>query len=138
MKSQKKISIIVFISTLVLIALFALYRKRNLENNFIVSSGYIYDFGNSRYSGATIFFKFRHSVNGVTYYGNFDFPCVRENKLHFRSWTNGKIVQVVYERNNPNNCKLLLTREDYKEHGLSIPIDYKQQVELIDSICSNN
>jgi len=136
MNLQKKISIIVFSGILVIIVLFAIFRQRALKSNFAIEKGYIYEFGNSRSSGNRIFFKFRFSLKGVTYYGNSAMPCARENKIHFQSWTYGKSVQVIYNKANPDNCRLLLTKEDYKKYGLSVPEVYRVQTDLIDSLCN--
>jgi len=107
-----------------------------LENNFQLAIGHIYDFGNSRGTGSTIFFKYRFSVNGQMFYGNSGLPCDRAKRINFQSWINGKKVQVVYEKSKPDNCDVLLSREDYKQYSVEIPTEYNMQIKMIDSLCA--
>ncbi|MES1216902.1 MAG: hypothetical protein ABUT20_15410 [Bacteroidota bacterium] len=134
MASQKNVSTIVLIGVLVLLVFFALYKRKRLINNFMITDGYIYEFGNSRNSGNTIFFKFRFVVDQVTYYGNTGVPCARTNEIYFQSWKNGKKVEVVYEKEKPDNCSILLSIRNYNQYSLKIPEEYKGQIHFIDSL----
>ena len=136
--TQKKIVALIFISSCILVFILAYTRDKSLKNNFAVATGRIYEFGSSYKSPGQIFFKFKFSVHDVTYFGNTPMSCEKKNKIHFQSWTFGKEVQIVYYQKNPNNCRLLLTKQDYKAYGLSIPEYYKAQTELIDSICNHD
>lgn len=133
--TSKKISVLAFISILLVFATIGFLRRDKLTNDFRVTTGNIYEFGNSRGSGNTIFFKYRFSVNGQMFHGNSSLSCNRAKRVNFQSWTNGKKVQVVYEESNPNNSDLLLSREDYRQYAVEIPIEYNAQVKLIDSLC---
>lgn len=136
MNSQKRASGIIFLVVFLLIALYAVFRKRSLENNFALATGYIYELGSSRHSSNTIFFKYRFVLNGVTYTGNSGMPCDRKKEIYFQSWKYGIRAQVAYHKKSPGNNELLLTKEDYKAYGLSIPEWYKEKTQLIDSLCT--
>lgn len=138
MNSQKRVSGIIFIGVLLIIALYAVFRKISLENNFALATGYIYDLGSSRHSSNTIFFKYRFIVNGVTYTGNSGMPCERNKEIYFPSWKYGIRAQLAYHKKNPGNNELLLTKEDYKVYGLSVPEWYKARIQLIDSLCKGD
>lgn len=138
MNSQKRVGGIIFIGVLLLFALYAVFRKRALENNFALATGSIYDLGSSRHSSNTIFFKYRFIVNGVTYTGNSGMPCDSKKEIYFQSWKYGIRVKVAYHKKNPGNNELLLTNEDYKAYGLSIPEWYKAKTQLIDSLCTED
>lgn len=134
--NAKKISLVIFGVALIIFVSIAFHKNNSLDRNFAITNAYIYDFGNSRNAGSTIFFKFKFSVNSITYNGNSGMPCERAKTLFFQSWANGKEVQVVYDKKNPDNCSILLTKENYMKYGLDIPNEYKSQTEFIDSLCN--
>ena len=135
MSNQKRIGLVIFVFLLILFVSVAFYKKNSLKNNFSITNGYIYDFGNSRYSGNTIFFKYKFSVNNIIYSASSGVSCDRRKKFFFQSWKNGKMVQVVYDIKDPDNSSILLTKENYKKYGLNIPNKYKSEIDYIDSLC---
>jgi len=133
-KRSIKITIAFLLFAFVLVM--GIFRKSSLRNNFEVSTGEIIEMGLSRNSGNTIFFKFKFSLNNDLFYGNTGIGCDRLKKAILSDLLLGKKMQIIYDKTNVNNCKMLFKKSEYDKYQLDISPDYLPIINIIDNICS--
>jgi len=140
MKSRYKIPMIILLGFILWLIMYITYRGYSLHKNFAVTDGYIYKFGRASSSGKLsshtgTYFKYRFKVNNDDYTGETSIPCSWNNSIKFPSWDLGKKMQLVYDRKNPNNSKMLFCEKDYKEFDLSVPEEFQDELHYLDSLC---
>ena len=112
-----------FLLVLLLIVLWTFFEKWRLENNFVATSGRIYDLGSSRNSGNRVFFKYRFKVSGAAYSGSVGVSCNRKHKNDLSFMLVGIDMPLIYERGNPGNSEMILTRNRVQKYKLHLKMD---------------
>ena len=136
--NSKNIKIFIGVLLIAFIFIVGTIKKNSLKKNFELTNGEVYELGQSRNSGNTIFLKFRFFNNCDLVYGNTGIPCDRVNSPAIRNILLGKKAQILYDKEDINNCKILIRKSDYEEYKLPISKDYLPLINLVDSICSYN
>ncbi|WPQ66305.1 hypothetical protein SIO70_15700 [Chitinophaga sancti] len=91
--------------------------RKRLFNNKIFTTGEIYDYTMVARSSATNFIC-RFYVGGVKY--SFS-QVVREVNRAYADDFVGKTFPVIYEKENPSNCELLLVPENFQQINMPFP-----------------
>lgn len=125
-----------------LVVLFGIYKGcdevSSLHHNFQVGTGEIIDIETFHNSGGEIFVKFITRVGNNDITSKTGIHCDNSHKPAFKKYLIGKKLEIVYEKTDPDNCEMLLTREGYETYKLVPSTASTIILDSINSICSNN
>jgi hypothetical protein len=127
---------------ILLMVLFIFYKGHKeisrLHHNFQVGTGEIIDIETFYNSGGQIFVIFITRVGKDDITSKTSIFCEKKNKPAFKKYLIGKKLEIVYEKTDPDNCEMLLTREGYETYKLVPSKASAIILDSINSICSNN
>ncbi|HEU4552095.1 MAG TPA: hypothetical protein VFS25_04645 [Chitinophaga sp.] len=115
--------IIPFVVLFVFIYLFIVYQFKGseLKNNAIITTGVILKF-KSDYRGEGGAFVYSFNINGKYYENQRAYPNIRSSDGYNLE---GKIFPIVYDKNDPDNNRMLITDKDFKTYSIPFPDSLK-------------
>ena len=132
--NRNKIGFILLFVVVGIILLIGYHQKKALERNYQIATGRVYDVELTSKS-PDIFVSFKYEVNGRIFDHNSSVPCSHSNCLPFLySLLNNKTLPVVYQKNNPGNCLMIMSQKDAENFNISLTPDQNRLIMYIDSI----
>jgi hypothetical protein len=124
------------VALFLLLGAYAIYKEwdsaKKLKNNWAITRGVIVQVGKEMMDGSTnMDVTFKIKINGkditritkITCAGSMGFFLYNKN------------MDVVYEKENPENCQMLLSRKDYQEHNLLPAAEVLHVLEALEMAC---
>jgi len=114
--------------------LFAVYKGKELDKNYQVTLGKVYDVETSS-KNPDVFAKFRYEISGQIFDHNSSIPCTHSNCLQFLySLLKEKSLPVVYQKNDPDNCLMILSLKESAKYQINLTSDQQKIITSIDSM----
>lgn len=138
MKIDKYILLIAFCCLIGLLFLSRHCSNLNLKNSHELATATVVSVEGLNKSPGSVFVKYFYYVNGVKFQNREAIPCVRDKKNEVSDVIQGNpLVKVVYEKSNPENCRILLSRENYRFYQIAIPPNVEILLDSLEKICQN-
>jgi hypothetical protein len=130
----KKIGGILFLIFCVCAIGYTIYQYNELKKNPNLLYGEVKDVSYlSKGSGYFVTYHFSFNNELITAKSSIPYAGFRQI-LFIDSLLKGKSLPVIYQPNNPNNNRMLLTHHDYEEYKIDIPPDVSNIIRQIDSL----
>ncbi|WP_205510097.1 hypothetical protein [Longitalea arenae] len=129
-------SIVVFVIIVSFIVYKAVTQESRLMRDFKRSTAEIIDIETFHNGGKNIFIKFKAKIDGKELTSKTSVDCAKSKKAVFKDYLIGKKLDIVYERTDPDNCKMLLTRKSYQKYKLIPSNESAMVLDSIESICN--
>lgn len=116
-KRRKIFAIILIIGTLLILIAYGIVDQSFLRKNYMITTGLITDCRYPMNRGALSFY-FDYEVDGKKY--QYSTIISNLNTSYARDFI-GKQFPVAYSKNDPEKCRILITRYDFNEFSIPFP-----------------
>jgi hypothetical protein len=135
---RKKIWLLVVVLFLALVA-FTFYKELNsadkLKKSRAITKGVIVQAGKEMMNGSTnMDVTFIIQIDGKDFTRTTRITCPGSAGFFLYN----KTMDVVYEKGNPENCQMLLSRKDYHQYNLLPPKDILHVLEELEAACGTD
>lgn len=132
---KKTITMILFLLLILAIFFNTWLQSKKRKENFEIAKGVVTGTETFWNSGGTVFVKFEFKVGNKNIVSKTSIPCNKSNKLLIERLLVGKNMDVVYEKDDESNCKMLLEKSMYEVYNLKIPDMLSPLIDSIAAIC---
>lgn len=137
MKKQKYGFMFLFLAV-ILIMLIAYILQKKLENNYIVTRGNVISL-ETTVQNPEVFVRFNFALGNSNHKGMSS--ILNSNKMNdfkfIDSILEDKSLPVVYQKGNPDNNKMLLSKKDCKKYKVQLSLQEDRLIRIIDSLVNN-
>lgn len=131
---KKKIIAILFVSFCAYAIWYGFYQTDQLVKRRILVSGVVEEVSYTSKS-VDYFVTYHFNLNGKATVAKASLPYVKFEDVHFLdSLLKGKEFPVIYQIDNPDNSRMLLTRHEYEKYDIQIPSNVNYLIKQIDSL----
>jgi len=132
---SKRLQIIIFIVICLSGIVYAIFQRKQLEKNYLVSEGEI---KNVEYTSKSTDYFVSYTFPEKEGTSKSSLPYVRFKDIVFlRTLLEGKKLFVVYQKDNRENNKMLFLGSDYKKYSITPSKEQQKIIQSIDSLFEN-
>lgn len=131
---KRKIIAIGFFSFCACAIWYGFYQNNQLAKNGRLVTGVVEDVSYSS-KGSDYFVTYYFILNDKVFESKTSIPYSKfKDVLFLDALLKRKVLPVIYQADNPDNSKMLLTRHDYEKYGIQIPSGIDTLLGKIDSL----
>jgi hypothetical protein len=110
-------------------------RDRKRKHGFSLVKGEIVDLKMDGMNGHSFDITYKAQINGKEIIRSKNITCDKRLGLGILNILMRRKMDVVYEKNDPGNCELLLSRAAYKEYKLITPKEIVFVIDALEASC---
>lgn len=132
------LSIGIILSIVGIVFLFRYCSDKGIKKNQVVTKATVTEVNRLPKSGGSLSVKYYYFVEGSKFVDQQGFSCSTK-KVNFISALiyRNPSISVVYEKSDPSNNRILLSRKMYTDFGVEISNSVELLLDSLDNLCAN-